>query len=181
MISQTLRVHTRAGAAYVVLCEVIPRSEWLSYVCTHSYTGSRRRRGWQRRRLYMVADGLGPEDISQRGPGRILKVARSQPLRIPESAPARGSKAKASPLLEEQACNSNEILPVPSYPGSVSSVKGRSSLCTCSTTECVALLWRLAHAVETWCLRLQLRPEMRATFAQIMDSWILSSVMKFQV
>lgn len=79
------------------------------------------------------------------------------------------------------ATRTRSILPVPSYPGSVSSVKGRSSLCTCSTTECVALLWRLAHAVETWCLRLQLRPEMRATFAQIMDSWILSSVMKFQV
>ena len=93
------------------------------------------------------------------GPGRILRVARSQPLGIPRcllpfvppyhhpplsplSPPPR--RAPRQKLLsftgasQEQACNSNEDpLSVPSYPGWESSVKGRSLLCTCSTTESV--------------------------------------------
>ena len=130
--------------------------------------------------LYMVADSLGPEDISQRSwsrsnpEGCSFSTPRNPSCLRPSATAPRQKLLLYSSFAGTSLQLERDPLSVPSYPGSESSVKGRSLLCTCSTTESVAFPLRRDRALLGLdvCARLSLhstgsRWEQR--FAQIMD------------
>lgn len=103
--------------------------------------------------LYMVADSLGPEDISQRSWSRSDPEGCSfSTPRNPSCLPPSATAPRQKLLLYSSFAGTSlqlerDPLSVPSYPGSESSVKGRSLLCTCSTTESVAFPLRRDRAL----------------------------------